>query len=393
MSRTSIEYHGKRLELPVYLDYQATTRLDPWVLEAMLPYFGERFGNPHSSSHVYGWDAERAVEQARGEIAALIGAAPAEIVFTSGATESNNLAILGAARAAAERGRRHVMTCVTEHPCVLGSVDALQRDGFEVTRLPVGADGLIDLDRIEAEIRDDTALVSVMAVNNEIGVLQPLAEIGALCAARGVLFHSDAAQGAGKIPIDVHSMHIDLLSLTGHKFYGPMGIGALYVRANPPLAMRPLFAGGGQERGLRPGTVPLALSVGLGKACALANDEMRVESERLVTLREGLRRALTERLAGVTLNGSATRRIPGNLNVSIEGIDAPALIEELDELAFSTGSACASGSGEPSHVLHALGLSDEAAHASIRIGLGRFTTPLEVDFAAERIAAAVGRLR
>jgi cysteine desulfurase len=376
---------------PIYLDYQATTPTDPRVVEAMLPFFHDRFGNPHSRSHAYGTDAATAVETARAEVAGVIGAEAREIVFTSGATESNNLAIKGAARFL--RGRRdHVVTCATEHKCVLESCRRLADEGFAVTVLPVSASGRIDLDRLAAAITDRTALLSVMAVNNEIGVVQPLAEIGALCRARGVLFHTDAAQAVGKIPLDVASMHIDLLSISGHKLYGPKGIGALYVRRRPRVRLIPLIDGGGQERGLRSGTLPTPLCVGLGCACRIAGAEMAAESERLMRLRDRLLAALLRSLPDAAINGDTRHRVPGNLNIRLPGVDSEALIAATPEIAVSTGSACTSASIEPSYVLRALGLDDAAARASLRIGLGRFTTEAEIDVAVERIVAAVTTL-
>jgi len=377
---------------PIYLDYQATTPTDPRVVEAMLPYFNEHFGNPHSIEHAFGHDAEAAVEQARAEVAAPIGAEPREIVFTSGATESNNLAIKGAARFHKAR-KPHVVATRTEHKCVLESCARLEREGIRVTYLPVEPSGLIDLGRLAAVVTEETAVVSVMAVNNEIGVIQPLAEIGALCRERGAYFHSDAAQAVGKIPIDVKDMAIDLLSISGHKLYGPKGIGALYVRRRPRVRLEPLIDGGGQERGLRSGTLPTPLCVGLGVACALAACEMGGEAARLEGLRDRLLAALTAGLDGVALNGDPRRRIPGNLNLSFAGIDAEALIAALPEVALSTGSACSSASVEPSYVLRALGLSEERAGSSLRIGLGRFTSEAEVERAARSLIDAVKRLR
>ena len=377
---------------PIYLDYQATTPTDPRVVDAMLPFFHERFGNPHSAQHALGWDAEAAVEKARAQVAALIGAEPREIVFTSGATESNNLAIKGAARFHKDRKRR-VVTIETEHKCVLESCRRLEKEGCDVVFLPVEANGLLDLDRLAAAVTEETAVVSVMAVNNEIGVIQPLAEIGAICRAKGAYFHTDAAQAVGKIPIDVQAMAIDLLSLSGHKVYGPKGIGALYVRRRPRVRLEPLFDGGGQERGFRSGTLPAPLCVGLGEACALAARELAQEAARLERLKDKLLAGLTGRLEGVAVNGDPARRIPGNLNLSFAGIDSEALMEAMPGLAVSTGSACTSAAVEPSYVLRGIGLPDELARASLRIGLGRFTTEDEVDRAVERIVAAVTRLR
>jgi cysteine desulfurase len=382
---------------PIYLDNQSSTRVDPRVLEAMLPYFTEDFGNPHSTSHTYGRIAAEAVERARGEIAALINADPREVYFTSGATESNNLAIKGAAHFARTypqggQGRDHVVTLQTEHKCVLESCKTLEREGFAVTYLAVEPNGLISLAALDAAISERTLLVSVMAAHNEIGVIQPLAEIGALCRSKGILFHSDAAQAFGKIALDVEAMQIDLLSISGHKIYGPKGIGALYVRRRPRVRLLPLIDGGGQERGVRSGTLPTPLCVGLGRAAAIAGAEMAGEAERLGRLRDRLLTNLKRRVPGLRLNGDLEYRLPGSLNLSLPGILAQALIEASPSIAISTGSACTSATVEPSYVLRALGLSDDLANASIRIGLGRFTTPAEVDFAADAIAAAASRL-
>jgi len=385
---------ANRPALPVYLDYQATTPTDPRVVAAMLPFFSESFGNPHSAQHRHGAAAEQAVEAARAQVAAAIGAAPREVIFTSGATESNNLAIKGAARFHRGRGRDHIVTCVTEHKCVLESCAAMEAEGARVTYLPVGADGLIDLHRLAAAVDERTVLVSIMAVNNEIGVIQPVAEIGALCRERGAYFHTDAAQAVGKIPIDVRAMNIDLLSISGHKLYGPKGIGALYVRRRPRVRLEPLMSGGGQERGLRSGTLPAPLCVGLGLACEIAVGEMEAEAARLAALRARLIDTVTSRLDGVRLNGDLERRIAGNVNFSFAGVDGAALVEALtEELSVSSGSACTSTDVEPSYVLRALGLDDGLAAASVRLGLGRFTTAAEVDYAADRIVAVVERLR
>ena len=384
----TIEFRGEQLQLPVYLDHHATTPLDPRVLNAMLPYFTERFGNPHSAQHAYGWAAEQAVDAARAQVAALIAALPEEIVFTSGATEANNLAVRGAVRAG---DRRHVVTCVTEHPCVLETCRALRRDGFEVTELPVRPDGLIDLDAFRSALRPDTALVSIMTANHEIGVLQPLAQIATLCRERGILVHTDAAQAAGQISLDVAAVGVDLMSLSAHKLYGPKGVGALYVRRG--IRLVPLFAGGGQERGLRPGTLPAALCVGFGQACALAQVELDVEAARVRALRDRLYDGLRHAMPDIRLNGAASPRLPNNLNLCLPGIDAEDLLAELPELALATGAACASATQEPSPVLRALGLSDEDIQGSIRIGLGRTTTASEVEFAIDRLVAAARRLR
>lgn len=387
--------HPPRAGTLVYLDYQSTTPTDRRVVDAMLPYFHERFGNPHSHQHPFGWRAEEAVERARGQIARLIGARPREIVFTSGATEANNLAIKGAVRAAidAEPGRRHVVTVATEHKCVLETCRHLEREGAEVSYLAVQPNGLIDLDQLASVLTPATALVSIMAVNNEIGVIQPLDEIGRLCRERGVLFHTDAAQALGKIPLDVESMAIDLLSASSHKTYGPMGTGALYVSRRPGRRLAPLFDGGGQERGIRSGTLPLPLCVGFGEACAIAAREMDSENERLRKLRDRFLAVLHRQLTDVQLNGDEERRIPGNLNLAFGGIEAQDLFMDLGDVAISSGSACSSATVEPSHVLSALGLDDARARGSVRIGFGRFSSEEEVDYAAARIAAVVAHLR
>lgn len=377
---------------PIYLDYQATTPLDPRVFEAMAPYLKEAFGNPHSVHHGFGWEAEEAVERARAQVAQLIGADPREIIFTSGATESNNLAIKGAAHF--HRGsKRHIVTCMTEHKCVLESCHRVEAAGFRVTYLPVRENGLVDVERLAGSITDETLLVSIMAVNNEIGVIQPLAEIGALCRERGVLFHTDAAQAAGKIPLDVEDMRIDLMSISGHKMYGPKGIGALFVRRRPRVRLEPLIDGGGQERGLRSGTLPAPLCAGLGAACAIARDEMEAEAARLARLSARLYQGLVGRIEGVLLNGDRERRFPGNLNVAFAGVDGEELIRTIPRLAISSGSACTSASVEPSYVIRALGRSEAVARSSVRIGFGRFSADEEVGVALEMIVAAVERLR
>ena len=378
---------------PVYFDYQATTPTDPRVLEAMLPWFTQKFGNPHSS-HRFGREAEHAVEQAREQVARLIGAEPREIVFTSGATESNTLAIKGVLdfHRAHGTGRDHAITVATEHKCVLEAFRRAEQDGARITVLAVDAEGMLDLGALAAALTENTALVSVMAVNNEIGIVQDLAAVGALCRARGALFHTDAAQAVGKIPLDVEAMGIDLLSISGHKLYGPKGIGALYVRRRPRARLLPLIEGGGQERGLRSGTLPTPLCVGLGAACSLAGAEMEDEARRLSGLRRRLLDGLRRRLPEVLVNGGMERRIAGNLNVAFPGIDAEALIEACDSVAVSTGSACSSAAVEPSYVLKALGQPEALARASIRIGLGRFTTEQEVDYAVDALSAAVQAL-
>ncbi len=378
---------------PLYLDYHATTPVDPRVLSEMLPYFTERFGNPHSKQHAWGWDARDATEKARAQVAALINASASEIVFTSGATESNNFAIRGAMAACATRGR-HVITVATEHKSVLDVCTALGRDGCDVTVLGVKTTGLIDLDELRAAFRPETVLVSVMAANNEIGTLQPMADIGAIAHEHGALLHTDAAQAAGKIPIDVQAMSIDLLSLTGHKFYGPKGCGALFVRRmKPRLALPAQLLGGGQENGLRSGTLNVPGIVGLGRAAELCRLEMPAEASRLGALRDRLLHGLRNRVADVRVNGTLECRLPHNLHVSFPAVEGEKLLMALGDLAVSTGSACSSGSQAPSHVLQAIGAATEEAGASIRFGLGRSTQAQDVDFAVERVAAVVNALR
>jgi len=375
---------------PVYLDAHATTPADPRVVEAMLPYFTQHFGNPASASHAWGWKAQEAVEEARREVAALIGAAAREIVFTSGATESNNFAINGVAQLAAP-DRRAIVTSAIEHKSVLEASKRLAASGWRVTILPVQPDGRVDLDALRAATTRETALVTIMAANNEIGVVQPLAEIGAIAHAAGALFHVDAAQAVGKIPIDVNAMNIDLLSLTGHKMYGPKGCGALFVRKRTELA--PLIVGGGQERGLRSGTLNVPGIVGLGKACAISRVDMAAESARLARLRDRLLAGLQARLDRVTVNGSLQHRLPHNLHVTFADVDHASLVLAIGDIAVSSGSACGSASAEPSHVLRAIGADASENSASIRFGLGRFTTEDDVDYAIERLTGAVQRLR
>ena len=370
----------------VYLDNQATTPCDPRVVAAMLPFFTERFGNAHSAEHRMGQDAEQAVETARSQVAALIGAEPREVVFTSGATESNNIAVKGAARFAASQGsgRRRVITVATEHKCVLESVADLGREGFEPVVLPVQPDGLLDPALLEAALAEPTVLVSVMAANNETGVLQDLPRLAALTHAAGALFHTDAAQALGKVPFDVAG--IDLASFSSHKLYGPKGVGALYVRRRPRARLQPLFSGGGQERGLRSGTLPTPLVIGFGEACRIAGLEMADEAARLARLRDMLLNGLVRQLPGVRVNGSLMRRLPGNLNVTLPDRDALTAMRDAPELCVSTGSACSSAEVAPSYVLAAMGLDDAAAARSLRIGLGRFTSPAEVDFAIRALS-------
>jgi cysteine desulfurase len=381
-----------RARRPVYLDYQATTPTDPRVVEAMMPYFTVNFGNPHSKSHAFGREAEDAVEAARRQVADLVGAEPREIIFTSGATESNNLAIKGSARFLRRRKDR-IVTCLTEHKCVLESCRRLEAEGFQLITVGVRSNGLVDLDALAAAIDERTALVSIMAVNNEIGVIQPIADIAALCHQRGALFHTDAAQAIGKIPIDVEAMAIDLMSISGHKIYGPKGIGALYVRRRPRVRLVAEMDGGGQERGLRSGTLPTPLCVGLGSACALAAADMHQEAQRLRELRDRLLRVILAEVPQAVVNGDVEQRIAGNLNIAFPGVEGEVLLARLDDIALSTGSACTSAAIEPSYVLRAMGLEAPLAEASLRIGLGRFTTETEVDYAAGRIAREVRRLR
>jgi cysteine desulfurase len=377
---------------PVYLDYQATTPVDPRVLASMLPWFTEKFGNPSSITHAYGREAEAAVERARGQLASLIKADAREIVFTSGATEANNLAVKGALRFHRQFGKDHIVTLVTEHKCVLESAKVMEAEGCRATYLPVESNGIVDLERLKAAIDDKTAIVSVMAAHNEIGVIQPLAEIGAICRQHGVLLHTDAAQAVGKIPVDVDAMNIDLMSISGHKIYGPKGVGALYMRRRPRARLTALIDGGGQERGMRSGTLPTPLCIGLGEAAAWAEAEMAGEAKRLRALRDRFLAGIQRALPQTRLNGDPEQRLPGNLNLSFPGIPAAALMDACPALALSTGSACTAAEIEPSFVLRALGLSDELAAASLRIGLGRFTTEDEVDFAVATLAAAVRQL-
>jgi cysteine desulfurase len=380
------------MDLPTYMDNHATTRVDPRVVNEMIPYFSETYGNAASRTHDFGWTAESAVEDARERVAAILGAAPKEIIFTSGATESSNLAIKGAALANSERGR-HIITQVTEHHATLDSCEALRRQGFEITILPVSGDGLIDLDELKDTCRDDTTLVSVMVANNEVGVIQSFAEIGLICRERGILFHTDAAQAVGKIPIDVEAAQIDLLSLSAHKFHGPKGVGALYVRNRPRPRLIAQMDGGGHERGLRSGTMNVPGIVGLGAASVFARDEMTTETSHLLDLRTSLYGQLRERIEGLHLNGHAEKRLPGNLNVSFDAVDGEGLLMGLREIALSSGSACTSASLEPSYVLRAMGLTKDLAQGSIRFGLGRFNTQDEVDYVAGRVTEEVERLR
>jgi cysteine desulfurase len=375
---------------PVYLDYHATTPVDPRVLEAMLPYFSEHFGNPASSSHAWGWKAQAAVEDARREVAAVLGATAREIVFTSGASESNNMAIRGVAERAGNT-RRHVIASAIEHKSVLEASKRLEAGGWRMTIAPVHRDGRIDLDALRAAVTDETALVSVMAANNEIGVIEPLAEVSAIAHARGALLHVDAAQAVGKIPIDVNALGVDLLSLTAHKMYGPKGSGAIFIRRR--LAIDPLIMGGGHERGLRSGTLNVPGIVGLGAACAISRREMADEAQRLGALRDRLMEGLIARVGGVTVNGSLEHRLPHNLHVSFADVDGEALLVGISDIAVSSGSACSSASATPSHVLSAIAGTDPVPAAAIRFGLGRFTTPEQVDYAIDKFATVVRHLR
>ncbi|HWP44651.1 MAG TPA: IscS subfamily cysteine desulfurase [Blastocatellia bacterium] len=381
------------LKLPIYMDNHATTPCDPRVFEAMRPYFTEIFGNAASRNHQFGWQAEEAVETARKQVADLIGATAKEIIFTSGATESDNLAIKGVAEMYYERGD-HIITVVTEHKAVLDTCKKLEKRGFKVTYLPVGSDGLISPDDVKNAITDKTILVSVMHVNNEIGVIQPIAEIGKVCKERGIIFHTDATQAAGKIPFDVNALNVDLVSLSAHKMYGPKGVGALYVRRkNPRVVLAPMMDGGGHERGMRSGTLNVTGIVGLGKAAEIAKAELNEERERLLSLREKLRRGIMDEIPEVYINGHETERVPGNLNVSFAYVEGESLLMGISDIAVSSGSACTSASLEPSYVLKALGVGEDLAHSSIRFGLGRFNTEEEVDYAIGRVNEAVNRLR
>jgi cysteine desulfurase len=378
---------------PIYLDMQATTPVDPRVLDAMIPYYVGVYGNPHSRTHAYGWESEKAVEEAREHIAKLIGADSKEIIFTSGATESNNMSIKGVARFFGRSGKKnHIITTQTEHKCVLDSCRHLQDEGFEVTYLPVQNNGLIKMEDLEAAIRPETALVSIMAVNNEIGVIQPIEEIGKLCRSKKVFFHTDAAQAVGKIPMDVNAMNIDLMSISSHKIYGPKGIGACYVRRRPRVRLDPIITGGGQERGLRSGTLAPPLAVGFGEACRIAYDEMTYDSKRIKYLSDRLLKGLLS-LEHTAQNGDPKAFYPGCVNVSFAYVEGESLLMALKDIALSSGSACTSASLEPSYVLRALGNSDESAHSSIRFGIGRFTTEMEIDYVLKAVQERVTFLR
>jgi cysteine desulfurase len=381
------------MKTPIYMDYHATTPVDPRVLEAMLPFFTTHFGNAASRTHRFGQRALEAVESARAQVAGIIGAEPREIIFTSGATESNNLAIAGAAEAYSSKGK-HIITSAIEHKAVLDVCRSLETRGFSTTIVPVGKSGIVNPRQISDAITSETILVSVMHANNEIGTIQPIAEIGELARAAGVIFHSDAAQSVGKIPVSVREMNVALLSVSAHKLYGPKGVGALYVsRRDPMVRLREQIHGGGHERGLRSGTLNVPAIVGFGIACKIASDEMQQEALRVTALRDRLWQKISQNLEGVHLNGTMEQRLPGNLNVSFERVEGESLIMSLQDIAVSSGSACTSASQEPSHVLRAIGVSNEMSHGSIRFGLGRFTTDDEVDYVAQRIIDSVTRLR
>jgi cysteine desulfurase len=391
--QTNPETREESMKLPIYMDHHATTPCDRRVIEAMLPYFGEEYGNAASKNHVFGWRAEEAVERARAQVADLMGARPKEIIFTSGATEGDNLMLKGLARYD-RSARDHVVTVVSEHPAVLDTVERLEHDGFRVTRLAVDSDGLLDPQKVGEAIDERTAAVSVMWVNNEIGIIQPIAEIGAICRERGVPFAVDAAQAFGKIPIQVRELPVDLLSVSGHKMYGPKGVGALYVRSGQPrLRLAAEMDGGGHERGFRSGTINVPGIVGLGMACEIADEGMEKEAARLLALREKLRRGLFERVEGLQLNGSLEHRVAGNLNVSFEGVDGESLLMALRDVALSSGSACASASTQPSHVIRALGVGEDLAHSSLRFGLGRGNTEEEVEYVIGLVEEKVRHLR
>jgi cysteine desulfurase len=381
------------VKTPIYMDNNSTTRVDPRVVEAMLPYFTEMYGNAASRSHSFGWEAEKAVEEAREQVAAVIGAGAKEIIFTSGATESDNLALKGVAQMYKKKGN-HVITQVTEHKAILDTGKRLEKEGFQVTYLPVDKYGRVSGDQVRAAMTDKTILVSIMAANNEIGTLQPVKAIGKVCKERGVLFHTDAVQAVGKVPINVDEMGIDLLSLTAHKIHGPKGIGALYVRKKDPrVRLEPQIDGGGHERGMRSGTLPVPLIVGFGKACEIERTEGPEEAKRLYRLRERLRKGIMDRLPDSYLNGHPDERLPGNANISFAYVEGEGLMMGIKDVAVSSGSACTSASLEPSYVLRALGVGDELAHSSIRFGLGRFNTEEEVDFVIDHVVREVNRLR
>eukprot|EP01111_Echinosteliopsis_oligospora_P011598 TRINITY_DN3865_c0_g1_i1.p1 TRINITY_DN3865_c0_g1~~TRINITY_DN3865_c0_g1_i1.p1 ORF type:complete len:462 (+),score=126.90 TRINITY_DN3865_c0_g1_i1:26-1387(+) len=375
----------------VYLDAQATTPMDPRVLDAMLPYMTDSQGNPHSRTHSYGWEASDAVERARAQVASLIGADPKEIIFTSGATESNNLALKGVSKFYTKKN--HVITTVTEHKCVLDSCRVLEQQGIKVTYLPVQTNGLVDLEKLKEAITPETVCISIMAVNNEIGVVQPIAEIGKICRERKIFFHTDAAQAVGKIHLNVNDMNIDLMSISSHKVYGPKGVGCLYVRRKPRVKLEPIISGGGQERGLRSGTIPTPLVVGFGAACEVAQKEIDYDSKRIKYLYDRLHKGIVDNIPSTTLNGDPSHRYYGNLNMSFACVEGESLLMALKDIACSSGSACTSASLEPSYVLRSLGMEEDMAHSSLRFGIGRFTTEKEIDFTIDVLSKSVGRLR
>lgn len=392
LRRALVRFNPAKTHRSIYLDFQATTPMDPRVLDAMLPYLTEKYGNAHSRTHEYGWVAEQAVEKARKQIADLIGASPKEIFFTSGATESNNIALKGVANFYGKT-KNHVVTLTTEHKCVLDSCRYLEMGGTEVTYLPVQKNGLVDLAQLEAAIKPTTALVSCMYVHNEIGVIQNVDEIGRICRSKKVFFHTDGAQALGKIPIDVNKSNIDVMSMSGHKIYGPKGVGAIYLRRRPRVRVRSPISGGGQERGIRSGTLASPLCIGLGAACDIASQEMARDTAHVTKLSSRMWEKLNQELAHIAINGDKERRYPGNLNVSFECVEGESLLMGMNTVAVSSGSACTSASLEPSYVLRALGIDAENAHTSIRFGMGRFTTADEVDYAADRCISEVRRLR
>jgi cysteine desulfurase len=381
------------MKLPIYMDNHATTPMDPRVLEAMMPYFTEKFGNAASRNHSFGWEAEKAVDDARRQIATLIHVDSKEIIFTSGATESDNLALKGVVEMYREKGD-HIITSVTEHRAILDTVKRLEKQGIKVTYLPVDKDGFVNPDEVSRAITDKTILISIMMANNEIGTVNPIAEIGRIAKSRGVLFHCDATQGVGKIPVDVEAMGIDLMSFSAHKIYGPKGVGALYVRRkNPRVRLAPMIDGGGHERGMRSGTLAVPLIVGFGKACELCNQVMPEESKRLSELRERLKEGILKNLDEVYLNGHPTKRLPNNLNLSFAYVEGESVLMGLKEIAVSSGSACTSATLEPSYVIRALGVGSDLAHSSIRFGLGRFNTEEEVDYVIKRVTETIQKLR
>lgn len=380
------------VKYPIFMDYQSTTPADPRVVEAMLPYFTQKFGNPHSRSHAFGWEAEAACEVARERVARLINADAKEIIFTSGATEANNIALKSVGAFYKDK-KNHIITVATEHKCVLDSARHMEMQGYEVTYLPVQTNGLIDLELLKASIKDTTLMVSIMAVNNEIGVIQPLAEIGKITRARGVLFHTDAAQAFGKIPLDVEAMQIDLMSISGHKIYAPKGVGALFVRRRPRVRLEALFSGGGQERGMRSGTLPVPLVVAFGEAAAIAKEEMQEEAARIRYLSDKFLKATLDSIPDIFLNGDREQRWPGCINLSFAYIEGESMIMAIKNLAVSSGSACTSASLEPSYVLRSIGVGEELAHTSIRFGIGRFTTEAEIDEAIRIVTGSIDKLR